>query len=60
MQSGGDISCQVTGHRKIGKGLEIPCMYKFNNNGNGNGQLIETLKQNIKQQTKKQEYQVTD
>ena len=58
MQSGGDISCQVTGHRNIGKGLEVPCMYKFNNNGNG--QLIETLKQNIKQQTKKQEYQATN
>lgn len=52
MQSGGDISCQVTGHRMKGKGLEVPCIYKFNTNGNG--QLIETLKQKIKQQTEKQ------
>ena len=27
--SGGEISCEITGHRKIGKGLEIPCVYKF-------------------------------
>ena len=26
---GGNISCEVTGHRKFGKGLEVPCCYKL-------------------------------
>jgi len=26
---GGDISCEVNGHRKLGKGLEVPCIYQF-------------------------------
>lgn len=26
---GGDISCEITGHRRLGKGLEVPCLYKF-------------------------------
>ena len=26
---GGKISCEVTGRRKYGKGLEVPCVYKF-------------------------------
>ena len=25
---GGTVVCEVTGHRKYGKGLEIPCTYK--------------------------------
>ena len=49
IQNGGEISCQVTGHRKKGRGLEVPCIYRFKTNGNG--QLLETLKQNMKQQT---------
>ena len=25
----GTISCEVIGHRKFGKGLEVPCIYKL-------------------------------
>ena len=24
---GGSIECKITGHRKFGNGLEVPCMY---------------------------------
>ena len=49
IQSGGEITCEVTGHRKKRRGLEVPCVYKFNTNGNE--LLLESLKQDIKQQT---------
>ena len=26
---GGNISCEVIGSRRYGKGLEVPCLYKF-------------------------------
>jgi hypothetical protein len=29
LNHGGKISCEVTGRRKRGKGLEVPCVYKF-------------------------------
>ena len=29
LKSGGHITCEVTGHRKLGKGLEVPCEYTF-------------------------------
>ena len=29
LNHGGKISCEVTGRRKHGKGLEVPCTYKF-------------------------------
>ena len=29
LSHGGKISCEVTGRRKFGKGLEVPCVYKF-------------------------------
>ena len=29
LNHGGHIDCQVTGHRKFGHGLEIPCNYKY-------------------------------
>ena len=29
LMSGGKVMCEVTGRRKYGKGLEIPCIYKF-------------------------------
>ncbi len=51
MQGGGDISCEVTGRRKKGKGLEVPCLYKFKAN---DVKLIDKLKQNIKLKVKKQ------
>ena len=29
LSHGGKISCEVTGRRKYGKGLEVPCVYQF-------------------------------
>ena len=29
LSHGGTSSCEVTGKRKCGKGLKVPCMYKF-------------------------------
>ena len=29
LNRGGKMSCEVTGRRKHGKGLEVPCVYKF-------------------------------
>lgn len=29
LNHGGKVSCEVTGRRKHGKGLEVPCVYKF-------------------------------
>ena len=29
IRHGGTIVCEVVGHRKLGKGLEVPCCYKF-------------------------------
>ena len=29
MRHGGTITCEVTGHRKFGNGLEVPCCYKL-------------------------------
>ena len=26
---GGQVTCEVTGKRKLGNGLEVPCIYKF-------------------------------
>lgn len=26
---GGNISCKIIGHRRYGKGLEVPCVYNF-------------------------------
>lgn len=52
IQNGGDISCEVTGQRKKGKGLEVPCLYKFK--AEGNTELIDELKVSIKHKLKKQ------
>ena len=27
--NGGCITCEIVGHRKFGKGLEVPCIYKL-------------------------------
>lgn len=37
---GGRIMCEVTGKRKLGKGLEVPCVYKFY----GSDRLIQELR----------------
>ena len=29
---GGDITCRITGKRKLGVGLEVPCVYLFAGN----------------------------
>ncbi len=30
LNRGGHMSCQITGHRKLGIGLEVPCIYTNN------------------------------
>ena len=29
LRHGGNITCEVSGRRKRGKGLEVPCLYEF-------------------------------
>jgi hypothetical protein len=41
LEKGGNIKCEVTGKRKLGKGLEVPCIYKFYQ---GSDSMIEELK----------------
>lgn len=40
LANGGLISCEVTGKRKKGKGLEVPCTYRFQ----GKEELVGKLK----------------
>jgi len=40
---GGNISCEITGHRKFGVGLEVPCSYKYT----GPPKLIKKLKKRL-------------
>ena len=40
LSNGGQITCVVTGGRKRGKGLEVPCTYKIE----GNVELIQEFK----------------
>ena len=40
LRHGGTITCEVTGRRKRGKGLEIPCVYSFL----GSTKLIQRMK----------------
>lgn len=47
MEDGGRIKCEVTGQRKRGKGLELPCVYKFD----GSVSQIEELKKSYKRKT---------
>ena len=46
---GGRISCEVTGSRQHGLGLEVPCVYKFT----GDEKLILKLKKTILKKRKK-------
>ncbi len=32
LQRGNEMSCCITGHRKFGYGLEVPCVYTFYSN----------------------------
>ena len=43
LSGGGQIVCEVTGRRKKGKGLEVPCTYKFE----GNKKIINRLKEQL-------------
>ena len=40
---GGNISCEVIGHRKFGKGLEVPCCYKLT----GGEKIIKNAKKTL-------------
>ena len=39
LAGGGEIECEVTGRRRKGKGLEVPCVYKLQ----GKKQLLDKL-----------------
>ena len=41
LQHDGKIECEITGQRKKGKGLEVPCVYRFK----GSTQKIERMKE---------------
>ena len=43
LSNGGQISCEVTGRRKRGRGLEVPCTYKIQ----GKDELVEKLKKSL-------------
>ena len=40
---GGTVKCIITGHRKFGVGLEVPCIYEFK----GHKRIINKLKKLI-------------
>lgn len=50
LHSGGNVTCEVTGHRKYGKGLEVPCVYKFR----GSRETIKKVKKSLGKLQKKQ------
>ena len=41
LQHDGKIECEITGQRKKGKSLEVPCVYRFK----GSTQKIERMKE---------------
>ena len=43
LQSGGSVTCEVIGHRKYGKGLEVPCVYRFQ----GSRMTVRRAKRNL-------------
>ena len=43
LEDGGKIRCEVTGKRKKGKGLEVPCVYSFT----GSGEVIVQLQTSL-------------
>ena len=49
LSHGGKISCEVTGRRKYGKGLEVPCVYKFL----GSEKLVKKMKSILTQKSSK-------
>lgn len=47
LSHGGNIFCEVTGRTKYGKGLEVPCVYKFL----GSERLVKKMKSIITQKS---------
>lgn len=45
---GGEIMCEITGRRRKGKGLEVPCVYKLRAE---NPQLVKKLQTAVKRYT---------
>ena len=39
LRRGGSITCRITGKRKLGVGLEVPCVYTYS----GSAKVIEKL-----------------
>uniref|UniRef100_A0A1X7SF53 HIRAN domain-containing protein n=1 Tax=Amphimedon queenslandica TaxID=400682 RepID=A0A1X7SF53_AMPQE len=52
MLSGGDIECKITGKRKLGKGLEVPCVYICNGLKKELGKLKKMTQKYIKTEIK--------
>jgi hypothetical protein len=46
IEHGGSISCEITGHRKYGCGLEVPCCYKLTGKPKYVRRAKELLKKN--------------
>ena len=44
---GGQVTCEVTGRRKLGNGLEVPCVYKFQ----GREKLVRRMQELITKQS---------
>ena len=45
LRRGGQIKCEITGHRKYGNGLEVPCVYIFYSSSARTIQKLQTLLQ---------------
>lgn len=43
LRHGGSIECTVTGHRKLGVGLEVPCTYSMSGKGKYIKRLVKLL-----------------
>ena len=49
IRHGGSISCEITGHRSYGCGLEVPCCYKLTGKPKYIRRAKDLLKNNFKQ-----------
>ena len=43
LRRGGQITCSITGHRRFGNGLEVPCVYIFRSSCSRDITKLETL-----------------
>ena len=46
LMHGGQVSCEVTGRRKLGNGLEVPCTYKLT----GREKLVNRMQELLSKQ----------